>query len=102
MIKVINRNIMLTRKFILTLYSKIVFNHLENYIYIYIYIVTLRQPFIKMIGPAWDSNHRHVCNACMKYRAVTDRATNDTKQHSTLHGCSYMSSGAHTSIPTPN
>ena len=30
--------------------------------------------------------------ASMRYRALTDQATNDTKQHLTLHGCSYMSS----------
>ena len=33
--------------------------------------------------------------ACIRWRALTDRATNDTKQHSTLHGCSYMSTHIH-------
>ena len=33
--------------------------------------------------------------ACMRCITLTDRPTNDTKQHSTLHSCSYMSTHIH-------
>ena len=61
-------------------------------IYIYVYIFSYSEAALHVnvwFGVGLEPSPRMY--ACMRCGALTNRATNDTKQHSRLHGCSYMS-----------
>ena len=67
-------------------------------VYIYIYLVILRQLIIKNARFGMGLEPSPHMYACMRCGALTDRATHETKQHTKL----VFHTRAHPSILTPN
>ena len=86
-----------------SLYTKIFVSPCVYKLIIYIYIFSYSEAALlknDQSGVGLEPSPRvYACMRCRaftgKCRAFTDQATNDTKQHSTLHGCSYMSTHIH-------